>query len=104
MVKRPKNRDQEKTYKMEIVSAKCWNCESPMKVAIIVHSGEFFGPDRFSKKETEFARSRGVILENHFSKTTNSTYLANTCGQCGEFIGQFFIHEYLYQGEMYDLN
>ena len=36
----------------------------------------------------------GVILQMKYSKTANETYLANTCGRCKGFVGDFYLHEY----------
>jgi len=70
-----------------------------MKIALI----ELYGPERFTDKEIEFARSKGVLIEEKFSGTMQESYLANTCPKCGAFIGQFYIHDYQGSGKLYPL-
>ncbi len=81
--------------KMTIVDGECWKCHSTMKVAIIEggmeHGESTFGPNKFTKQEIEFARSKGVIIKQHYSKTENEKYLANTCAKCGSFAGDFYL-------------
>lgn len=81
--------------KMTIIEGNCWKCNSKMKVAI-VEGGEdressHAGPDKFTKQEIDFAKNKGVIIKEHYSKTASEKYLANTCGNCGTFIGKFLI-------------
>lgn len=80
------------TGKMTIVNGLCWKCNQPMKVAVtegVISS--YCGPDEFSSNELDFARSKGVLIEEHFSKTVGETYLANTCPHCGTFAGNFYL-------------
>ena len=90
---------------MQINNAECWKCGKLMKIALMLSKGTFFGPEGFSEKQIEFAISKGVHIKQQFSKTLESSYLANTCPTCGEFIGQFFVDDYLdLDGERYKLD
>lgn len=77
--------------KMTIVDSPCWSCGMPMKVAIVhgnkLNAGSHLGPDRFTKKEIEFAKSRGVNLNSKYSGTLKQRYLANSCPKCPSFVG-----------------
>ncbi len=75
---------------MEITEDNCRDCNASLKIAIGLMGGSFYGPERFTDQEILFAKSKGVFLENKFSKTMNETYLANTCPKCSSFIGAFF--------------
>ncbi|MCL5667363.1 MAG: hypothetical protein M1383_06360 [Patescibacteria group bacterium] len=81
---------------MQIVPVDCWSCGSPMKMALILVSGTWLGPEAFTSDQIELARSKSVVIQEQFSKTSESKYFANTCPNCKNFIGEFFIHEYLY--------
>lgn len=81
--------------KMTIVDGNCWKCNFKMKVAIVEGGRErediLAGPDKFTKQEIEFAKNKGVIIKEQYSKSANERYLANTCGQCGTFIGRCYL-------------
>jgi hypothetical protein len=86
--------------KMTIINGDCWKCKKSMKVAVveggIVRGGNCVGPEKFSNQEIEFATSKGVIIKKHYSKTVKEEYLANTCLNCGNFAGEFYLFtEYL---------
>jgi hypothetical protein len=85
---------QQKTT-MTIVEGPCWKCHSTMKVAIVKGGMErgssSSGPDEFTPQEIEFAKSKGAIINVHYSKTSNKKYLANTCQMCGSFAGNFYL-------------
>lgn len=90
---------------MQINNAECWKCGKLMKMALILSKGNLFGPEEFNDKQIELARSKGVIIQQQFSKTSEAFYLANTCPACGAFMGKFFIHDYLDgAGERYKLD
>lgn len=82
--------------KMQIITSDCWKCHGKMKIALMLSDNSFSGPSEFTKEQIIFAQNKGVILKEHFSKTVNEKYTANTCGHCGAFIGNHFIHDYLY--------
>lgn len=84
---------QQKTT-MTIVKGPCWKCNSTMKVAIVeagIERGSSVGPDKFTSKEIDLARSRGVMIKEHYSKTLGKKYLANTCSKCGAFAGEHYL-------------
>jgi len=80
---------------MTIVEAACYKCKELMKVAVIEagmsRDATYVGPEPFTSEEIEFAREKGVIIEQHFSKTVQESYLANTCLSCKAFVGQHYL-------------
>ena len=76
---------------MFIIEGSCWKCDADMKIAAIKIPGSSVGPDEFTNEEINIARSKGAILHVHYSKTTRSRYLANTCSQCGSFAGNHYL-------------
>jgi len=90
---------------MQINGAECWKCGKLMKMALVFSKGDLYGPEEFDEKQLELARSKGVLIKSQDAKTSESTYLANTCPICDAFIGKFFIHDYLDgTGERYKLD
>lgn len=90
---------------MQINGAECWKCGKSMKMALVLLKGDLFGPEGFDEKQLELARSKGVLINMQYSKTTQESYLANTCPTCDAFMGEFFIHDYLDSpGERYKLD
>lgn len=85
---------QQKTT-MTIVDRPCWKCHSKMKVAILEGSqesgGSHVGPDGFTADEIKFARDKGVLISEHYSKTVRAKYLANACAKCGAFVGNHYL-------------
>jgi hypothetical protein len=79
---------------MQIITAPCWKCHAAIKIALI-SPPSFFGPEKFTTQQLEFARSKGVVIKKINSQTSESTYFANTYSNCDQFVGAFFIHEYL---------
>ena len=70
-----------------------------MKIAVIsVSTGELvrgisnhLSPTDFTPEETNFAKSKGVILKTQYSKTVQGSYQANSCTNCGSFAGDFHL-------------
>jgi len=90
---------------MQINGAECWKCGKLMKMALVLSKRNIIGPEEFNEKQLELARSKGVIIKMQDSKTSESSYLANTCSSCGAFMGKFFVHDYMdYAGEQYKLD
>lgn len=81
--------------KLWIVDSECWKCHGEMKVAAIeagmTRYATYVGPDQFTENEKAMARSKGVIIAEHYSKTVQEKYLANTCPHCHTFIGNHFL-------------
>jgi hypothetical protein len=85
--------------KMTIIDGPCWKCGNTMKIATVSsgNGGYIRGlnsnlsPNEFTTDEVAFARDKGVILKEQFSKTTNDKYLANSCIKCGAFAGNFYL-------------
>lgn len=76
---------------MMIIDTKCWKCDAEMKVAIMETDEYHSGPDQFSHEEVDFARSKGVLIENNYSKTVEDSYLSNTCPKCKILTGDHFL-------------
>lgn len=76
---------------MIIVDGLCWKCGSTMKVAFYRIAGATIGPSCFKKEEIDFAKSKGVIIEDHYSFTAEENYLASTCSTCSSFAGDSFL-------------
>jgi hypothetical protein len=59
--------------KLWIVDSECWKCNGEMKVAAVeagmTRYSTYAGPDRFTENEIAMARSKGVIIAEHYSKT-----------------------------------
>lgn len=84
---------------MIIVTAPCWKCEEPFKLALIygnvaIDNGQVYGPEKFTNEEIELAETSGVTIKMHKSATRKDEYLANTCTHCNAFLGQFYHFEY----------
>ncbi len=85
---------------MKIIDGECWRCKNTMKIASTFKSYMNSSPKYFSNQEIEFARSKGVLLKVHYSSTMECKYLANTCRNCGSFVGDFhIISEYITPAE-----
>ena len=67
-----------------------------MKTAIISLEGLIIGPRFFQKEDIEKAREYGAFLKVNFSNTIQERYLSNTCGKCGAFTGEFYLHDYFH--------
>lgn len=84
---------QEKTI-MTIIDLPCWNCKSNMKIAV-VESGTGRGQNldamKYTPKEIEIALSKGVLIKMKYSKSSYQKYYANTCKQCGCFVGDYYL-------------
>lgn len=91
----PKCGQYQQRTKMTIVDCPCWSCGVSMKVAIVhgakLSQGSHVGPDRFTKNEIEFAKSRGVNLNSKYSETARQRYLANSCPKCPSFVGNHYL-------------
>ena len=74
-----------------IIDTHCWKCTSPMKAAIT--DGEMLGVDSFSPSDVTIAAQHGVLIKSQYSKTLRGRYLANTCRECGAFIGGHYLQE-----------
>ena len=81
--------------RIKIEKRECWNCGSPLKVAIGSNdTGGNFTPSSFTPRQVEVARKAGVILQVRYSRTVKARYLANICGRCNQFMGDFYLgHE-----------
>lgn len=84
---------------MTIIEGQCWNCDNMIKIAVISNSNgdlvdgdsKLLPPSQFTPYEIEFAKSKGAILKIQYSKTVNHNYVANSCGKCGSFAGNFYL-------------
>lgn len=80
---------------IKIENRECWNCGNSLKVALGSRdAGGHFTPSSFTPAQVAVARKAGVILEVRYSRTARARYLANVCGRCNQFMGDFYlIHE-----------
>jgi hypothetical protein len=88
---------------MLIITAPCWQCGKDMFVAVI---GDKVGslsrsPESFSDSERKLAEQHGVLIKYVQSKTAKETYLANTCKECGAFVGRWFLFADYYAEAIY---
>lgn len=74
-----------------VTKGHCWKCSVPMKIAHMQIDGYSNGPEDFTPAEIALAQQLGAVLKNRYSRTREETYLANTCTQCGTFIGQHYL-------------
>lgn len=92
------NNFQQKLY-MTIIEGRCYKCRKKMKVATISSSNNgmvrgdsnHLAPSEFTQEEINLAKSKGVLLKSSYSKTMNERYIANTCGNCNAFAGDFYL-------------
>ncbi len=97
--------------KLLIVGGDCYKCNHPMKVAAveagISRGSSCAGPEDFTQEELITARNNGVVISEHYSKTRQEKYLANTCPNCNAFVGSHYLFtDYIstanYGGYAYD--
>ena len=50
----------------------------------------------FNEEEINIAKSLGANIAKRYSKTVKDSYVANVCGHCNAFVGDFYMHEYYY--------
>ena len=82
--------------KIVTVETSCWKCGQKMTVAMMLAVGRFLSPAYFTEDEIEIARTLGANIQKRYSKTINDNYSANVCAHCNAFVGDFYMHEYLY--------
>jgi len=82
---------------LKVIDIECWKCGKLMKTALVFDGGTYKGPEEFNELEISLAKQNGVILQNHYSKTSNESYLASTCKECGNFKGKFYHHHFLHE-------
>lgn len=84
--------------KLVVVTDFCWKCGNKMKIAMILSSDNNYliGAASFTKEEIKMAQTLGVNIKKKYSRTTKSSYWANTCDKCNAFIGKFYMHDYIY--------
>lgn len=90
----PRCRGHQRPRLLVIREQPCWKCGKPMLMACIQDGVGWFGPARFTPADRDAAIQRGVLLQRHYSSTTRTRYLANTCPHCKTFVGEFHVHDY----------
>lgn len=75
----------------------CWKCGKPMKTVYGVVDNAPIPPGCFNETMLKISREKGVILEERRSGVTGETHLVNVCPHCGNFIGEFYLHELWYE-------
>ena len=79
---------------VNVVRGSCWRCHSPMPIAFGNDGLTMMAPTEFLPLEIKAATDGGALLREHFSHTTQTTYLANSCQACGSFCGDFYLHDF----------
>lgn len=85
------------SIQLRIVDTTCYRCHREMKIALIVASNRLVAPANFSSEELRVAEKYGVTIRQRYSKDAEETYFANICDKCNAFVGNNYIHEYLYE-------
>ena len=107
--------DKPARYSIHVVAAPCWKCGSDMKLALWeseagdLHDylgGCVFGPSGLShgtmvgdgegpdEEALAVARRYGAVIRRQHSRTMGGSYQANTCPQCGAFVGANYEQDY----------
>lgn len=81
--------------KIVTVVTKCWKCKRKMTVAMMIGGGIILSPTYFNEKEIEIAKSLGANIHKRYSKTISGNYYANVCANCNNFVGDFYMCEYI---------
>ena len=103
-------------YFLYVVTAPCWKCQAEMNLALwqVVSGGGLFdhlGPYTFgpsgrttgmsveegtgpSEGELTLARKHGAVIKRQDSQTMGTSYMANTCTECGAFVGANYETDY----------
>lgn len=89
---------------IHVASIECRKCHKQMKLAAFRSGNSWNGARDFSEKDCAAAKERGAIVNQVHSKTAGKTYLASCCCHCGEFSGDFFLHDYFYDLEKQENN
>lgn len=84
---------------IHVVDGECWKCRAAMKIAFGYGEGGMAGPGEFNAHAVSVARQHGAILRERFSNVVKERYLANTCQRCGNFCGEFYLHDFWYLAE-----
>lgn len=79
---------------MYVVIGNCWNCGSDMNIAMMDVEEVMSGPSSFSETDIVKAKEYGAILQSNYSQTVQKSYISNTCGGCGAFTGEFYLHDH----------
>lgn len=88
---------------MMIIMTECWQCDKELKIALLGDDNGNLegGPEIFSDSDKELATQHGVLLKAVSSKTAQESYLANYCGHCEAFVGQYFFFAHYYTPALY---
>lgn len=81
---------------LHVVQASCWKCHRPMNLAMLDAEGFALGTSRMDESQARVARTKGVRLEQRYSRAAGECYLANVCPHCGVMTGEFHLHDYWY--------
>lgn len=73
----------------------CWKCGKPMKVVIpALDECMLLRLEQMNDTERRIAAEKGVLLDRRYSQTTKARYMANICGSCNAFVGEFYLTNY----------
>ena len=79
---------------VQVINIECWQCHRTMRLATFRSIDSWYGARDFSDKDSIVARELGAIVKLKYSTTAREKYLASCCIHCGEFSGDFFLHDY----------
>lgn len=74
-----------------IIDAKCWKCNSFMKVAALTSRSGYIRLSDFSESDIKTANQKGCFLKPQYSNVVKERYVANTCKKCMKFIGDHYL-------------
>lgn len=86
---------------LNIKDIECWKCKNNMKACWVEKKldskeyGTLMTAREFSVELIKVAESKGVVIEEVYSKTADARYNACICKECGAFLGANFVHNYL---------
>lgn len=87
---------------VDIFAGPCWRCGRELRIADITSFRYSYNFEDLPNDLIDLVKEKGVTLDARYSKTTESTYIANICPHCNSMIGNFYLHEYTMEGEPLD--
>lgn len=90
--------------KIITVVGDCWQCKHQMTIAMMAVDANIVGPKDFNNEEIAIARTLGANIQQCYSKTREENYYANVCQCCNAFIGDFYLHDYIYMPHEHEID
>lgn len=85
----PKCQRHKSRQRLLIIDAKCWKCNSPMKVSALRGDAGYEGG--FTDEHIALAAEHGSFIKTRYSRSANDRYAANTCKKCNAMIGGHYL-------------